>query len=83
MYTSSPENIILTNGAVRLFFHILLGVLIPDGVLGSTGRRDWILWPVMGPDYHLGLDHETLVGQILDGRTLQEHVGLPSKGTQV
>ena len=55
-------------------------MLIPDDVLGPTGRRDWILRPIMGSDYNFGLDYQTLGGQTLDGRTLQEHVGFPLNG---
>ena len=82
VYTSSPENIVLTNGAVRIFSRSTRGVFgtsIINYVFEPTGRRNRILRPVVGRDYNLGLDHQALVGQTLDGRTLQEHDGFPLK----
>ena len=84
VYTPSPENIALTNGAVRIFFRSTCGVcgtLIVDDVLEPTGRRNRIPRPAVGYDYNLGLDNQALVGQTFDGRTLQEYDGFPLKKT--
>ena len=69
-YTPSPENIVLTNGAVGSSSSVSLwfcGVLIGDDVLGPIERRNRILRPAMGSDYNLGLDHQALVSQNPDG----------------
>lgn len=68
VYTPSPETIVLTNGAVRILFHFTTrGSLIADDVLESKGRRNRIPGPVVGSNHNLGLDHQALVGQTLDG----------------
>lgn len=80
-YTPSPENIVLTSGAVRMLYSGFCGTLIVDAddVLEPTGGWDWIPRPVVGSYYNLGLDHQALVGQTPDGRTLQEYDGFPLK----
>jgi len=78
-YTPSHENIVLTCGSVRLFslvFSCFYGRLAMT-FLGPIGRRNRIPRPVMGSDHNLRLDHQTLVSQTPDGRTLQADVGFP------
>ena len=84
VYTPSPENIVLTNGAVRIFIcstRRICGTLMTS--LKPTGRRNRVFWPAMGHNHNLGLDYQALVGQTLDGRTLQEYDGFPLKKRRV